>query len=264
MSRIDDDTPKGATHNSMSGSARQVVQAGSIGSVIIERTFGRRSVIISTVAISLICIALFVLRPLLSPRPDSQASGRAASQTPLAAVVFSTAVPCRSGWVVPDHGQKSIPYNQDEPPVGAVLGSDGNVIITVQGTDGKTVVLQSMTVVIVRRTQPVAGIYLPAGCQGEMTPRRYAVDLDSPTPRIVPQPGNAAFPYTVSGSDPEQFVITPSTMKSDVLWRLDLEWSMGAEHGKIALDDSGEPFRTTAITAARRYCNGATGWGPVC
>lgn len=267
MPRIDDDEPRGATHNSLSGSARQVVQARSIDSVVfIGHTFSRRAVTALVAIAALLCsagIAAFVL--MARHEDQTQAAGSSAlAQTPIAAVVFTAPVPCRSGWVVPDSGQRLIPYADDTAPVGAVLSSDGNVTITVQGVSGQTVVLQSMTVEIVHRAKPMSGIYLPVGCQGELPPRQYVLNLDSPTPRVVPQPGSVGFPYVVSNDDPEQFVVTPDTSDGDVQWRMFLTWSSGSRHGQIVLDDSGKPFRTTAIASARKYCNGNAGWTSAC
>jgi hypothetical protein len=192
------------------------------------------------------------------------ANGRAVSQLPLAAVVMTEAVPCRSGWVVPDHGQRAIPYAQGQQPAGAMLSSGGNVIITVQGVTGQTVVLQSMTVVVIHRAPPMAGIYLPVGCQGELTPRQYVLNLDSPTPRVVPQPGSIAFPYTITNSNPEQFVVTPDIKSGDVQWFLYLTWTSGANQGRLVLDDSGKPFQTAATAGAKQFCNGSTGWKSAC
>jgi hypothetical protein len=192
------------------------------------------------------------------------ADRRVVSSAPLAAVAMTEPVPCRSGWVVPDHGQQAIPYPQGGQPAGAVLSSGGNVIITVQGVTGQTVVLQSMTVVVVHRALPMAGIYLPAGCQGELTPERYVLNLDSPAPQVVPQHGSIAFPYTVTSNDPEVFYITPDVKSGDVQWLLYLTWTSGARQGRIVLEDSGKPFRTTATDGTRQFCNGPTGWEPTC
>jgi hypothetical protein len=152
-----------------------------------------------------------------------------------------------------------------QQPAGAVLSSGGSVIVTVQGVAGRTVVLQSMTVVVVHRAPSMAGIYLPAGCQEELVPRKYELNLGSPTPRVVPQPGNIGFPYTITNDDPEQFVITPDVASGDVAWFLYLTWSSGASEGRLTINDSGQPFRTTAATASRQLCPNYTGeWTPAC
>jgi hypothetical protein len=194
------------------------------------------------------------------------ASGRVPAAPPLAYVAMTSPVPCRpgSGWVVPDRGQRVIQFVQGGSPAGAVLSSGGNVIITVQGTAGRTVVLQSMTVAVVRRAAPMKGIYLPAGCQGGLAPRHYALSLDSPAPRPVPQPGDITFPYTVSNDDPEQFIITPEVTAHEVQWRLYLTWTSGASHGRLVLDDSGRPFITTPAAGARQFCNTLSDWEATC
>ena len=194
-------------------------------------------------------------------------SSHVVSPPPVAAAVTTGAVPCRSGWVVPDRGQRQIPYSRGTPekqPVNAVLSSGGNVTITVQGVTGQTVVLQSLTVEVVNRSSPAAGIYLPVGCQESLTPRYYVVNLDSPTPRVVPQPGSISFPYRVTSDDPEQFVITPEVAAGDVQWLLYLNWTSGAKAGRLTIENSRKPFQTAGIAAARHFCNDFTGWKSSC
>src|SRR5262249_27592292 len=143
---------------------------------------------------------------LLRHHADHAGEG-AVSRIPLAAAVTTQPVPCRSGWVVPDRGQHMIPDVPGQQPAGAVLSSGGSVIVTVQAAAGRTVVLQYRTVVVVHRAPSLAGIYLPAGCQEELVPRKYELNLDSPAPRVVPRPGSIGFPYKITNDDPEQFVI---------------------------------------------------------
>jgi trypsin-like peptidase len=255
---------EGGPHSSMTGAVSIVARAGSIGNLVMGRSFGRRS------ALVLILAAVLVLGAgagvlMLAEHHAGQPEDRPVSRSPLAAVVMIQPVPCRSGWVVPDHGQHMIPDVPGQQPAGAVLSSGGSVIITVQGVAGRTVVLQSMTVVVVHRAPSMAGIYLPAGCQEELVPREYKLNLDSPAPRVVPQPGNISFPYTITNDDPEQFVITPDAASGDVEWFLYLTWTSGASEGRLVLDDSGRPFRTTATTAARQFCVDLAGkWTSAC
>lgn len=255
---------EGGSHSSVAGTVRDMVRAGSIGNLVIGRSFGRRNALVLILAAVLVLgagVGLFMLVQHHAGQPED----RAVSQAPLAAVVMIQPVPCRSGWVVPDRGQHMIPDVQGQQPAGAVMSSGGSVIVTVQGVAGRTVVLQSMTVVVVRRAPSMAGIYLPAGCQEELVPRKYELNLDSPTPRVVPQPGNIGFPYTITNDDPEQFVITPDVASGDVEWSLYLTWTSGASEGRLVLDDSGRPFRTTATAAARQFCVDLAGaWTSAC
>jgi hypothetical protein len=84
-------------------------------------------------------------------------------------------------------------------------------------------------------------------------PRSLDVDLAAAKPVAEPV-GGADFPYKVSGSDPEQFVITPVVADAQVDWRLRIRWSSGGDEGELVVDDAGKPLRTTATTAARPFC----------
>lgn len=243
----------------MSGRARHVVQARRIEKVVIvmRRPFGRRTMAVSAICLIAVGVIAFIGWHYLD-RPN----GQAVPGTPFATRVTAEPVHCRSGWVVPDHGQQAIPYVPGGQPTGAVLSSGGNIVVTVQGTTGRTVVLQSMTVVVARRGPAMPGIYLPEGCQEVLTPRKYVLDLDSPRPRVVPQPGSISFPYKISSDDPEQFVITPEVISGDIAWRLYLTWTSGDRRGETAL---GGTFRTTTASAARKFCIDSSGvWKSAC
>ena len=248
----------------MSGEARNVVQTGSAESISVGATHDRRGVIaLMVVAIALILaiVLVVVFTTSRNPVPESD-NGRATSgagggrsgESPVAAVASYAAVGCRSGWVVANRGDDPIPYTSAKPPAGAVMSSGGEVKVTVQGLAGKAVVLQSMEVEVVRRSQPMTGIYLPLGCQGEVPPRKFVLNLDAPAPKIVPQPGTVTFPYKVNEAEPEQFVITPEVTAEDIEWRLHLKWTSAPDEGELVLGGSGQPFRTTATTAARKFC----------
>jgi Trypsin-like peptidase domain len=256
--------PQGGLRRSMAGAVRNAVRAGHVGSLVTGRSFGRRGALVLILAAVLILGAGTGVLLLVQHRAG-QAGDQAVSRVPLAAVVITQPVPCRSGWVVPDHGQHMFPDVPGQQPAGAVLSSGSSVIVTVQGVAGRTVVLQSMTVVVAHRAPSMAGIYLPAGCQEELVPRKYELNLDSPAPRVVPEPGNTGFPYTITNDDPEQFIITPDVASGDVEWFLYLTWTSGASEGRLVLNDSGRPFRTTATTAARQFCLDFAGeWTSAC
>ncbi|WIX92514.1 hypothetical protein [Amycolatopsis sp. DG1A-15b] len=169
---------------------------------------------------------------------------------------------CKSGWVVPDQGQSSIPVPDGGQPAGAVLSSGGRVEVTFQGVSDEAAVLQSISVEVVRRSSPMRGIYLPGQCGSNVTPHFYATDLDSPRPQVVPMPGEQSgetipaqeFSFKVGKSDVEKVVVIPTATSGDVEWYLHVKWSSGSQQGNLRIDDNGKPFRTTAATAAKTWC----------
>ncbi|WP_157440447.1 hypothetical protein [Actinokineospora inagensis] len=248
MVGIAENSPPNPTRNSMSGSARTVVQSEHVDNLVVghER---RGTLVLGAVGIALaatIAVVVIVLRP------ERSETGIAAPAVPLAAVA-GYGPSCHAGWLVPDTGAETIPLAQS-PGGDAVRGSGGELAVTVQGLVGKTVVLQSMRVDVVRRSPAPAGDYLPNSCQGEVPRRQYRLDLDVEPPRVVLEPGNVGFPYRVSDVEPEQLQMTPMVTDGDVEWRLRLAWTSGADSGELVVDDNGKPFHIAGGAQARAFC----------
>ncbi|WP_267882450.1 MULTISPECIES: helix-turn-helix domain-containing protein [Streptomyces] len=174
------------------------------------------------------------------------------------------------------------PVEADAAPwasaLGAVHAGETGVRITVQGRDDRAVVLESLRIRVVERRPVGAGrIYrMSSGCGGSLTPRMFDVDLDAPRPVARPLAGNdsgepvaaVAFPYRVSVTDPEVFLITGRTVGCDCDWFAELGWSGGGQSGTVRLDDGGRPFRTGGVrgrqvldydTTARRWVAAESG-----
>jgi hypothetical protein len=153
--------------------------------------------------------------------------------------------------------------------LGAVHGGDTNVQVSVQGTSGRAVVLESLRVRVVERRAPVrGGVFLMSpGCGGALTPRSFDVDLDIPRPVARAVPGHdgenpipaVSFPYRVSASDPEVLLVTGRTAGCDCDWYLELGWSSGGRSGTVRIDDGGRPFRTSGVAGLPRYEYGTDG-----
>jgi hypothetical protein len=226
-----------------------------------------------TVVVAVAAVATYLVGPAQRSSADNPASGGppasvAPSGPPVAAVTSFDAVSCRSsGWVVPGRGSAPIPYSGDRPSAEAVLGSNGQITITVQGLAGRSVVLQSMEVDVLRRAPAMPGTYLPVGCEGGILPRKFLLDLNVTTPRVVVESGSVSFPYKVNEVEPEQFLITPVVRDADVEFRLILRWTSGADKGELVLPEPAQPpFRVTAPTAAREFCLDLADsmWRPSC
>lgn len=249
------ETNQQAVHNSAIGDAQAVVQAGAIRRLTIG---GNHSgVIISVIAVVVAAVGVVVGLTRGDPAPG------------IAAVsAYEAKKDCKSGWVVPDHGETEFlrPPQGFTPSKGTVLSPGGLLTVTVQGLTGKAVVLQSATVREVRRGPAVVGAFLRSDCGGGMTPRYFHLDLDASPPTLVPDAGTTGFPYRVDEVEPEQFRVTPDITTGYVEWRLVLEWTSGDQRGELVIDDDGEPFRTTATSASRRFCTdvGQPSWRPTC
>ncbi|WP_241844879.1 hypothetical protein [Streptomyces silvensis] len=146
------------------------------------------------------------------------------------------------------------PVPQDAPSwaadLGAVPADSQYVEVTVQGTGRDTVVLQGMNVRVQSTGAPLAwnNFRMGSGCGGNGNTKSFAVDLDESAPRTRPEAGRGDFPYKVDESDPEVFRVRAGTRSHDVRWYLELEWSSGARHGVLRIDDQGKPFRTSGGT----------------
>ncbi|MFF8981804.1 helix-turn-helix domain-containing protein [Streptomyces globisporus] len=141
--------------------------------------------------------------------------------------------------------------------LGAVHAGETGVRLTLQGRDDRGVVLESLRIRVVERSAPAEGrVYrMSSGCGGSLTPRMFDVDLDDSRPVARPVAGNdsgepieaVAFPYRVSVTDPEVFLITGRTVGCDCSWVAELAWSSGGRSGTVRIDDGGRPFRTNGV-----------------
>lgn len=232
-----------------------IVQAESIDAVHVDGSRQvhhhdrRGSLVLGVIVVLLIGVGVYVWTTTRPAGPQGPASGLAA----VAAVVdVAPKSDCKSGWVAPDPGNAPIRYGA--PPTGSVLTAGGEVTVTVQGLTDDSVVLQGIDVEVLARRPAMSGVYLPSGCGSDLTPRYFQVDLAASRPTLEAEGGVVGFPYKVSGSDPEQFVITPLLGDGAVDWRLRISWSSGDRKGELVIDDHGQPLRTTAITRARPFC----------
>ncbi|HEX6340970.1 hypothetical protein [Umezawaea sp.] len=224
----------------------------------IDQHHDRRGVI--ALAVVAVLLAAGLVAVAVWPEPP-----RPAPASPVAAVVEYDPVDCASGRVVPDQGQREIASEGYVPPAEAVIASGSRVTVTVQGTAGRAVVLQSARVEVVRSLPAPVGLFLRAGCASKVPPRYFRVDLDRSEPRLVAEPDTPDFPYRVDQADPEQLIVTTKVTTALVEWRLRLAWTSGEESGELVLDDHGLPFRTTAVTGSRELClDGEAMWRSDC
>jgi hypothetical protein len=200
-------------------------------------------------------------------QPSADASPTARESTaPLTFVADAPSWQCGDAVVVPG----TIGASQMAPgprPTNGVSASKTGLGFTVQGKEGQTVTLLGLTVEVVSKHEPLRGSRVPAVCQGDPPNRNLSVNLDQTHPQVVKATARAGdggstsdtgWPYTVSGSDPEHFVVQPSTRAHDVIYTLRLKWAWNGKRGELRIDDQGKPFRTTADRNATWLCPDST------
>ncbi|MGJ7415391.1 hypothetical protein AB9128_05960 [Streptomyces cinereoruber] len=200
-----------------------------------------------------------------TPSTKDSATAKSAS-VPLVSVSDAASWECGDAVVVP-RAVGTAGLAPGPRPADGVSASGTGFGFTVQGAEGQTVTLLGLTVEIASKKEPLRGTRVPVVCQGDPPHRNFAVDLDERSPRVVGvkasegnggSPSDTGWPYTVSGSDPEHFVVRPTTLTHDVTFTLLLQWAWNGKRGRLRIDDQGRPFRTTADRGAVPLCLNST------
>jgi hypothetical protein len=133
------------------------------------------------------------------------------------------------------------------------------LVVTVQGQNSRPVILTDLQFVVVHRNYgAIRGALIGNICGGPIPGRYIEVDLSKQPVRIVasrpdriPGPNEPAwdlkpviFPYTVSATDTEVFMIYADANQCDCEWYAKLYWSIGGQNGESIINDQGRPFRT--------------------
>ncbi len=63
------------------------------------------------------------------------------------------------------------------------------------------------------------------------------------------------FPFSVSATDVEEFIITPDAGKDEVLWHLEMDWLCAGRQGTTVIDDHGQPFALYPRSGPRFRCD---------
>ncbi|MFB7866257.1 helix-turn-helix domain-containing protein [Streptomyces sp. NPDC056069] len=195
----------------------------------------------------------------------------AASPAPLSAGIssYNWAAPCGQYYVLDQP-----PGNVPPPPtpqdargwaraLGGIDGGHMQLQLTVTGRTQAPVVLTALHVRVVERGKPLDrdAYSMGDGCGSGITPQTFDVDLDAPRPYLKPVAGQDGdrlvpakdFPYKVATGDPQVLNLDVHTEEHVASWYLELDWSSGAEHGTVRVDDGGEPFRTSAVEGRPTY-----------
>ncbi|WP_410670373.1 hypothetical protein [Amycolatopsis sp. cmx-4-68] len=218
-----------------------------------------------------------------SPSPSAvSASDTPPSATsapnPITAAVHTVTPTCGYPWVTP-----KTPEQIHLPVPGEILNNGGwadwpevsengaasppgLVELTIQGRDSAAVTLTNIRVRVLARRAPIHGTAIQRDCGDQGAVRWLEVDLDRDPVRPVAKDEFDAmvedtpawerkpikFPYTVSVTNPETFMIKAVTANCDCDWVADVEWSAQGRSGTLPITNSGTPFRTTSTKNARR------------
>jgi hypothetical protein len=133
------------------------------------------------------------------------------------------------------------------------------VQVVVQGRRNASVVLLGLTVDVVSRDRPPTGALAPPQGAGGIGVRYFEVDLDRRFPEpmlgqlseLQPEERPLDFPYKVSLTDPEVFLIYATTSRCDCRWVARLRWQSADREGVTTIRDGDRPFRTASGDAAR-------------
>ncbi|MFC6021936.1 hypothetical protein ACFP2T_37965 [Plantactinospora solaniradicis] len=190
---------------------------------------------------------------------------------------------CGSEWVVPvgpAEFDTPMPMNIDmtkgwrdwTPAAGGANAAPHHVLIFVQGRSAAEVIITGLNVRVVKRsTPPPQATVLTADCADPGAFRSLEVDLDRTPPVVTPrydaeraesmvdevpsqQLTPIKFPYEVSLSDAEPFLITAQTRSCDCGWVAEVTWASEGKTGTTVVDDGGVPFRSISTARATGRC----------
>lgn len=183
---------------------------------------------------------------------------------PLNVTSTSDVEPCGRGWVIPMHSSAIPP----PPPLAQsragwadqlrgvpALGRRVRVVVT--GRTASAVVLTDLRIIVLTRDPPVAGTQVIGICGGAVATRYFVVDLDPALPTVEARPSDfdqppVAFPYRVSSTEPEVFLIDARTRNCFCSWIAELHWVADGREGITRIDDKGRPFHVTATSSVLR------------
>jgi hypothetical protein len=145
---------------------------------------------------------------------------------------------------------------------GGMDGSLTAVEVVVEGATQFPVVLTGLTAEVVERADPPRGVHVTPFGGGALYKRHFSVNLDksppvvtseSPAPELESAPPAVDFPYRVSATDPEVFLVIASTLGCDCTWRAHLDWVYQGKKGTTVIDEDGQPFRTVSPSRSVDY-----------
>lgn len=147
---------------------------------------------------------------------------------------------------------------------GGILASGNFIELRLQGLHGHNVMVQTISVNVVSRAEPLQGAYVTLTKQkGPMDTYQFGLNLDA-TPVAVTAAPDERLPHLVSSDHPENLRIAAVTTTCTCEWTATLQWSADdGKQGSIGINDQYRSFRVAATTRAtpERVGWGPNGWG---
>lgn len=156
---------------------------------------------------------------------------------------------------------------------GGIPASGNYVTVDLQARNGHTVVLDSISINVVSRTNPLQGTWANTWAQcGGLKPYRFQANLDTTPLTVTAIPDEGAvpegevrrpveLPHSISASDPtEVWNLTAVTTSCTCEWTATLNWTSEGRQGHTDITNNGHPFRVAAVTRSTRVLPGDNGW----
>lgn len=143
---------------------------------------------------------------------------------------------------------------------GATWGSPQRLRIELRARTKEPVIIQGITVNVVRRGPPIAGWYGATWECGGALVRQARIYLDSNPPRITYAqgemgPGQHQLALSVTDTDVEILELWAITRTGDVEWNAELLYSGPEGLGRVKIDQAGKPFHVTSEVGSKGYAN---------
>lgn len=166
-------------------------------------------------------------------------------------------------WARERHGVFSLPVTVQ----GGRPAALGGIVLILRGKSADVpVTLLGLTLEVLERRPPIAGtrVYRPSG-EGKMG-RYIDFDVDAEPPRIIDSSHDPdynptmrqepmQFPYQISTTVTELFLVSVRTAESDVTWRVRIAWSSGVDSGEALIDAGGSPFEVSVPGPGSQICS---------
>jgi hypothetical protein len=217
-------------------------------------------------------------------QPDaSRSSAGAPGESPFT-VAVSVPHPAFIGWLtekpfrdVPARPAWSDDWSVWAREAGVLPVNSLSVYFTVQGKSDAQVTLTDLRVRITERRPALRGTVFNTAGGDPSSYRWVAADLDADPPTLqagiadfleetVPQQERRPirFPYKVSISDAETFVVDGRTADCYCFWEIELSWASQGRVGKLVINDGGKPFRVSGTRNVTQTCSTGPDTGEQC
>jgi hypothetical protein len=130
---------------------------------------------------------------------------------------------------------------------GGVDADQTRLQVIVRGADEGEVVVNGMRVEVLERGEPLRGINVQCPTAGTLQERRVSIDLDDASPgALYRDTAGRSFGFTVEEGEVESFLVTATTDRHLVRWRLSLDLVAGGARTEVPVLPEGQAFSTSA------------------